>query len=120
MNNHKLESANQESTDGKELTDFEFNSILEKYKESIEIPPTKPTKQWILCAIGLVGAGKTTVIKPLSQSLNLVRISTDEIRRILLENGYNLLRTIELAKFLTKKFLDDGYSLALDGDSIAP
>lgn len=58
--------------------------ILEKgareYEESLVIPTTKSCPQWMLMPVGLVGAGKTTVVKPLARRLGLIRMSTDEVR----------------------------------------
>ena len=51
----------------------------------------KANQELILCPVGLVGAGKTTVLKPISKILNLVRVSSDEIRGILKQEGYNFL-----------------------------
>ncbi|MDE1944098.1 MAG: hypothetical protein KGH97_01205 [Patescibacteria group bacterium] len=52
-------------------------------------------RQVFLAPVGRVGAGKTTVVKPLAERLGLVRISSDEIRKLLKERGlgYGPLRT---------------------------
>lgn len=115
-----LEKAKQESGDGKNLDDNDVQTIVDKFVNSLDFPAKKPVKQLILCPTGLVGAGKTTVIKPLSERLSLLRISTDEIRKILHDNGYNYLRTTEICLLVISKHLDDGYSLAMDFDCVGP
>lgn len=109
-------SPEQESTDGMNVDDVVFVHVLDLYKKQITFPNQKPLRQFFLCPIGLVGAGKTTVMKPLAERLNLVRISTDELRKLLKEQGFNQVRTAELAFQLTCELAQDGYSLAIDGD----
>ncbi len=65
---------------------------------------------------GVVGSGKTTVIKPLSKKLSLLRISTDEIRKLLKENGYGYESVKDMAYGLAEKYLSLGFSIAVDGD----
>ncbi len=100
----------------KHPTDEEFNGIKQLYISSLEIPEMKPAKQFMLCPVGLVGAGKSTVVIPLSKKLNLVRLSHDEIRKLLKENGFNYDRSKEMAMQVIKEFLDQGYSVALDAN----
>lgn len=109
-------SPEQESTEGMDVDVVAFARILDLYKKQITFPDQKPERKFFLCPIGLVGAGKTTVIKPLAERLHLLRISTDEIRKLLKEEGYNRVRTAELAFRLTREFAQDGYSIAVDGD----
>lgn len=115
-----LKSAIQESREGKNLPDSKMIEIVKKYTRQIIVPKIKPKKQFIICPIGLVGAGKTTVIKPISKKLNMVRISSDEIRKILKIQEFNYKRTAEIALKIVLKFLNRGYSIALDGDTVAP
>jgi len=96
--------------------DEEFNRIKQIYISSLEIPKMKPEKQFLLCPVGLVGAGKSTVVIPLSKKLNLVRLSHDDIRKLLKENGFNYDRSKEMAMQIIKEFLDQGYSVALDAN----
>lgn len=78
--------------------------IIKKYEETLEIPDTKPEKQIMVCPVGVVASGKTTVIKPLSKKLSLLRISTDEIRKLLKENGYSYDSVKDLAFDLADKY----------------
>ncbi len=90
--------------------------IIRAYEKTLEIPGSKRKKQIIVCPIGVVGAGKTTVIKPLSKKLFLLRISTDEMRRLLKKNGdgYGSVKT--LVYNLIDKYTGKGFSIAIDGD----
>ena len=115
-----IKKANEESVEGKNLSDSDLVKIVKQYISFIDVPRKNIKQKLILCPVGLVGAGKTTVLKPISKILNLVRISSDEIRGILKQEGFNFIRTIEIAKIVTMKFINEGYNIALDGDSIAP
>jgi len=90
--------------------------VTEKYRSQIQVPNNKPLHQFLLCPVGLVGAGKTTVIKPLSKKLDLVRVSTDEIRIILKQKGYNYSGVRDISYKVAKYFLDQGYSVAIDAN----
>jgi len=111
-----VQKATQESAAGAELTDEVFEEIVKEIEETLVLPTQKHQPQIILCPVGLVGSGKTTVIKLLSARLGLVRISGDEIRRQLQLKDYNLLRTLEIADSLAKKYIDLGYSIGIDSD----
>lgn len=115
-----LRKASQESSEGKNLSDLRLEKISNQYEKTIKIPKTKPSKRLMICPVGLVGAGKTTVLKPICNKLGLVRISTDEIRHLLKNGGYNYLRATEIAKIFTAKYLNFGYGIAIDGDCIQP
>lgn len=67
--------------------------------------------------VGLIGAGKTTVIKPLSERLGLIRISTDEVRQRLKERNYSYEGCRDITHELSKKYLGLGYSIAIDGNT---
>jgi predicted kinase len=92
--------------------------ITSLYESTLEIPKNKPKNQFILCPVGLVGAGKTTVIKPLSKKLSLLRVSTDEIRMLFIKEGLNWEQAREIAYGLAKKYLHQGFSVAVDSDCV--
>lgn len=98
------------------LTDDDFNKIKERYISQVLVPSSKPTKQCILCPVGLVGAGKSTVVIPLSKKLNLVRISHDEIRKILIDGHFNYDRSREVAIEASRFFIEKGYSVCIDAN----
>jgi predicted kinase len=100
----------------KDLSDAGFKNIKNIFVHQVNIPKEKPAKQFLLCPVGLVGAGKSTVVIPLSEKLNLVRISHDEIRKILKEKGFNYDRSKEIAIEVISDFLKDGYSVAIDAN----
>lgn len=106
----------QEFSTGIMLSDEEMHEIIEEYEGALEFPSLKPTPPFVVCPVGLVGAGKTMVIKPLSKNLHLLRISTDEIRLLLKTHGHGFERTREIALLLVQKYLTQGYSLGIDAD----
>ncbi len=114
---HKtIGSPEWESADGLVMDDVAFKQIKDAYISQLVIPNQKPDRQFFLCPIGLVGAGKSTVIKPLAERFQLVRISTDEIRKLLKERGYNAVKTADLAFSIISDFAHKGYSIAIDAD----
>lgn len=99
-----------------ELDDISLKTIQETYEQALIIPNTKPTRPYVVCPVGLVGSGKTTVMKPLSKKLGLVRISGDEVRKILSEKGFNWQRVYEINSHLIQKYLSLGYAVGIDSD----
>ncbi len=70
--------------------------------------------------VGLVGSGKTTVTRPLAEHFGLIRISTDEIRKRFKSAGYSYEGAREISQELTEKYLDFGYSVAVDANTGSP
>ncbi len=100
-----------------DLDDMQFNRFVDEYTRTVAIPDPKG-EQFLLCPVGLVGSGKTTVIKPLAEKLGLVRISTDEIRKALKERGFSYKRTEDIAFAAADFFLDKEYGIAIDADCV--
>jgi shikimate kinase len=94
-----------------------LEEVAREYEESLVLPRVKSSPQWMLMPVGLVGAGKTTVVKPLSERLGLIRMSTDEVREKLKERGYSYEGCREITHELSKKYLRLGYSLAIDANT---
>lgn len=111
--------AEQESSSGKNVSDQYLKRFVSAYEKKLPLPRKKPGLPIMIGVVGLVGSGKTSVVKILSSKLSLLRISTDEIRAALQKKGYNTLRTKEIATMLVDKYSTQGYSMALDGDSIS-
>ncbi len=103
-----------------DVTKEEFNKIKNSYLEKIKLPNQKPTKPILLCPVGFVGAGKTTIVKPLSQKLNLARVSTDELRKVLKEHKRNYDSVREIAWEIISELLQKGYSVAVDANCSKP
>lgn len=116
--NEEKKPSESESYEGEDLDQQNFERMISEYLKEIELPKEKPVHKFFLCPIGLVGAGKSTVIKPLSKHFGLARVSGDEIRKQLKEHGYNFVRTKEIASHITQRLLKDGYGIALDSDCI--
>jgi predicted kinase len=94
-----------------------LEEVIQEYENTLHIPHEKPTPQWMLMPVGLIGAGKTTVIKPLSERLHLIRLNTDDVRKLLRERGYSYEGARDIILTLCKKYLGLGYSLALDANT---
>jgi shikimate kinase len=93
-----------------------LRTIAAEYEKTLDIPDEKPMHPFLLCPVGIVGAGKTTVVKPLSKRLGLVRISRDEIRGMLKAAGLGYERLDDLSFPLVRKYASLGYSVAIDSD----
>lgn len=113
-----LGNPDAEKQSGKDLSDRDAIQIIEEYLKDIDYP-SKSEKQFILCSVGLIATGKTTVLKALSEKIGLVRVRTDDLRWILEKRGYNVRRTAEIAYNIVMKLLKAGYSVAIDADSVA-
>ena len=103
-----------------DLPDNEYERIRDLYLTSVVIPTNKPEQQSLLCPVGYIGAGKSTVTVPLAERLGFVRVSSDEIRKLLKENNYTYARTKEMAAGIISEFLDGGYSVAIDANCGSP
>lgn len=109
----------EESKEGRDLSDQDFIRIADLYRKQVSIPNNKFFKPFLLYPIGLVGSGKTTVIKPMAEYFGLVRISNDEIRKLLNDQGFNLIRTKEISFGLIKEFVKKGFGVAIDADCVS-
>ncbi len=98
------------------LSDADFKEIKKLYEDGLVLSHIKPAKVFLLCPVGVVGAGKTTVLKPLAEKLHLVRVSADEIRNLLHQREFNYNRAKELAFEITKELLAEGYAVAVDAN----
>ena len=97
-----------------DVPDNVAEEIYQEYKNSILLPSKKPTRQFMLCPVGLVGSGKSTVVKAFAQKLFLVTISSDEFRHRLKSRGFNYDRAKELTMSIGREFIENGYSVAFD------
>jgi len=100
------------------LSGEDFLLIRKKYQKQLMLPPIDkvPVKQFFLCPVGLVGAGKSTVMKPLSEMLSLVRVSSDDIRELLKERGAGYEQLMEIVQPLAEELALQGFSIAFDSD----
>ncbi|MDP1707294.1 MAG: AAA family ATPase [bacterium] len=101
-----------------ELDAGDLLSIRQEYQKQLALPPANkvPAKQFFLCTVGLVGAGKSTVMRPLSEMLSLVRISSDDIRKILKERGIGYEQLMGIVQPLAEELAMRGFSIAFDAD----
>lgn len=101
-----------------ELNGEDLLLIRREYQKQLVPPPINkvPARQFFLCPVGLVGAGKSTVMKPLSEMLSLVRISSDEIREILKGRGAGYEQLMEIVQPLAEEVAMQGFSIAFDAD----
>ena len=95
---------------------LDLQQITSAYERSLEIPTHKPLPACIVLPVGRVGAGKTTVMKPMCQKLSLLRISTDEIRLLIEDRSYFEGYPQQIAISLAKKYAKLGYSIGVDAN----
>jgi predicted kinase len=107
MEQHQVLNAPQEVLD----------EIANEYESTLLIPENKLSPQWMLMPVGLIGAGKTTVVRSLAERLNLIRLNTDDVREMLKRRNYSYEGARDVVLSLCKKYLSLGYSLALDANT---
>lgn len=95
---------------------LDLQQITSEYERSLEIPTHKPSPACIVLPVGRVGAGKTTVMKPLCQKLSLLRISTDEIRLLIEDRSYFDGSPQQIALSLVKKYAELEYGIGVDAN----
>ena len=90
--------------------------IVEEYCSSLSIPNKNPDKQYIVCLVGQICSGKTTIATYLENELDLLRISTDDLRFLFKENGYGYEYVYESFDAIIRENVEAGYSLVLDAN----
>ncbi len=98
-----------------DIPEEQLTKFIDEFRKTVVVPDTKG-KKFLLCPIGILGSGKTTVMKPLAEKLGLVRLSSDEVRKMLKERGFNYQQTERIAFVLADDFLMQGYGIAIDAD----
>jgi predicted kinase len=108
----------EELNEGREPTVEEIKRVEEEYISTLKLPASKPSPQWILCPVGLVGSGKTTILRRLSERLNLLQLRADDVRVILKKYGLAYAATETIVVHLVDTFLNEGCSIAMDNDCV--
>lgn len=93
-----------------------IEDIEKEYLKQLAVPESKFLNPVVFCPVGLVGAGKTTVTKPVSEALGLVRISSDEVRKVLKDNGCSYEPLKEIIVSVATRFIKEKKGIALDMD----
>jgi 8-oxo-dGTP pyrophosphatase MutT (NUDIX family)/predicted kinase len=94
----------------------EYAEMLRIFEETIALPPKPSRPQFLVCPIGEIGAGKSTVLKPLSKRLSLLRFEGDDLRKVFREHGYTFDDLYDCSESVLWKYAQQGYSIAIDGD----
>lgn len=102
------------------LEETQVSQIRDCYRAQLEVPNELPGRQLFVGMVCLVGAGKTTVITPLARQLGLVRLSSDEVRKLLKEAGLDYQLRTDILEPLAHELALKGYSLAFDTDCANP
>lgn len=106
------------------MTKEELEQIADEYYDLIEKPAAaKRSPQFSLCIIGLVGAGKSTVLRKLCEHIPMVCESGDEVRKLLFEKNLPQFDSATIAK-IGERVIDrlkrEGYRVAYDNDFANP
>ncbi len=81
----------------------------------------RPTKNYcLICPIGLIGSGKTTIVKKLARHFGLVRGSADEMRAYLNKLGYNTELAAEVMETVISRLIKQKIGVAIDADCARP
>lgn len=86
----------------------------------INFPKEKPNHLFVLGIIGLIGSGKTTVVKILNKKLSgTVVVKSDSARFLLKQAGLGWDDELkELLHYVAKNILERGFSVIFDGDFV--
>lgn len=98
------------------LTKEEFEEILETYIGRVRLPSRKFPVKFMLCPVGLVGAGKSTVVGKLAEKLPMVVVSTDNFRKTLKERGSGYDSAEELTLRAVRHFAKKSWNVAIDSN----
>lgn len=98
------------------MTNIDIEEVAREFEMTLVFPQIKPAPQIILCPVGLVGAGKSTVMKPLCETFSLLRIANDDIRLLLGENKYGN-ETLQIAAQVIEKYARQGFSIGIDSNA---
>lgn len=103
---------------------MDLSELTEAYYAEIEaLAEARQSPQFALCMIGLIGAGKSTVLRALTKALPIVAISGDAVRKIAKEKGLPELtpeQTADINGEIVSRFVKEGYRVAYDNDFANP
>jgi hypothetical protein len=95
---------------------IDIEEIQKIYESTLEFPNVKPIPKFYLCPVGLVGSGKSTVMKLLCPKLSVLRIANDEVRKIIGNYDYYHLAP-KISSTIGPKYSQLGYSIGIDANA---
>jgi predicted kinase len=99
----------------------QIEQLAAEFYNKLDKPSAMKAKpQFCICPIGLVGSGKTTVLKKIVEQLPAIRVSADEVREMLGTKGLPFDDAMYIADALCTRLKQEGYNLAHDGDFASP
>lgn len=102
----------------------ERQRIADQYYELLDKPDvTTQEPRFALCIIGLVGAGKSTVLGRICERLPMTRPSGDEVRKLIFDEGLPSADSVTIAaigELTVERLLKKGYRVAYDNDFANP
>jgi len=104
---------------GHEITDADVLMFADQFEALLVFPVNEPKTPFLLCTVGLVGSGKTTIMSALKEHLPGVYLRTDDMRRFLADQGYQTARTSEIAEVIIERLVKKGHSVLVDADCAA-
>jgi predicted kinase len=108
-------------SDNRALDKLQLERLAAEYYDQLDFSHGEKTKpQFCLAMIGLVGAGKSTVLKQLCERLPLVRQSADEIREIMIAKGLPTDDAPIVGGMVAERLKTEGYNVAHDNDFANP
>lgn len=99
----------------------QVKELATEFYDQLDKPETTKSKpQFCICPIGLVGTGKTTVLKKICAQLRAIRVSADEVRSMLYTKGLPFDDAMYVTHEVCVRLKQEGYNIAHDGDFAAP
>lgn len=91
-----------------------LSKIVGAYVKNTILPKVKFPRQFFLCPVGPIGAGKSTTLKKLAKKIPMVIVSADDFRKILKKSGRGYEAAAALTLSAARHFASQGFSVALD------
>src|SRR5690606_38850424 len=94
-----------------------INEFAELYYARLTVPKENLYKPFLICPVGKIAAGKTTMMKILATELGIPRVSSDEIRILLrIENDFISNEYKKILPIVVERLLNRKQALILDCD----
>ena len=93
-----------------------LETIQSEFENQLLLPNIQSNTQFLICPVGYVGAGKTTVVSPVAKTLNILKVSSNELKKLLQESGNGFERAREILFPILTRQIHAGRSIVLDMD----
>ncbi len=91
--------------------------VTEYYSRVYSAGHIRYTKQFIICPVGKIKSGKSTLSELLSNALHIPKVSNDDVRIMLrIENNYTSEDHRKIVPIVIRKLVENNYSIIIDSN----